>query len=156
WWNEYFPKQPLVGRGFGFQSQWTKPAAYNPTATDFQQIVETGTLHNGLFAALDAVGITGTRFFVAWNVRLLILVLQVPFRRNDPGGFTLRFLALYLAVMIVSYWGGAATMGSFLPGVFALAGVFLRLRQEARSEERPRLAPPPRHRPVPKRQLVPA
>ena len=40
----------------------------------------------------------------------------------------LRFLALYLAVAVISYWFGALTVGAFLPQELALAGVFLRLQ----------------------------
>jgi hypothetical protein len=41
----------------------------------------------------------------------------------------LRFLALYLAVWIGSYWWGALHVGMFLPQEFALAGVLLRLQE---------------------------
>ena len=131
WWHEYFPKRPLVGRGFGFSSEWTKTSVYNPMATDYQQTIEVGNIHNGLFASLDAVGIIGTLFFIAWNVQLLSRTFRVSFDKANPAGFALRFLALQLAVNLLCYWFGAATLGSFLPQQFALAGVFLKLYREA-------------------------
>jgi O-antigen ligase len=129
WWHEYFPQHRLVGRGFGFKSEWTKPSAYNPRATDYKQMVEVGNIHNGLFASLDAVGIIGTLFFIAWNVQLLFRTFRVSFDKTNPAGFALRFLALQLAVSILCYWFGAVTLGTFLPQQFALAGVFLKLHR---------------------------
>ena len=90
WWSEYFPKRPLVGRGFGFQSDWTKPSIYQ--GTDYRQMIEVGNIHNGLFASLDAVGIIGTIFFIAWNVQLLFRTFRVSFDKANPAGFALRFL----------------------------------------------------------------
>jgi O-antigen ligase len=127
WWRQYFPKQPLFGRGFGFRSQWVENSTDRSLAVDYEQTVETGNIHNGFFASLDAIGIVGTLFFVLWALRLLFLVSSVRFERDDPTGFALRFLALQLSVSILSYWLGAVTLGTFLPGEFALAGVFLRL-----------------------------
>jgi hypothetical protein len=131
WWNEYFPRRPLLGRGFGFQSEWTKTSVYIPTGADYQQMVEVGNIHNGLFASLDAVGIIGTLFFVVWNGQILLRALRVSFDKSNPAGFALRFLALQLGVSIICYWFGASTLGTFLPQQFALAGVFLRLYREA-------------------------
>ena len=132
WWNEYFPKRPLLGRGFGFQSDWTKPSVYKGV-TDYPQMIEVGNIHNGFFASLDAVGIIGTIFFIAWNIQLLFRTFRVSFDKTNPAGFALRFLGLQLAVSILCYWFGATTLGSFLPGQFALAGVFLKLQSESRS-----------------------
>jgi O-antigen ligase len=135
WANEYFPVQPWLGRGFGFRSEWSQRSIYTYRgATDYPQMVETGNLHNGFLAALDTFGIVGTLFFIAWNVRLLIQTFRVKLRRNDPGGIALRFLALYLAVLIISYWVGSSSVGSFLPLEFALAGVFLRLQSSVNPE----------------------
>jgi O-antigen ligase len=130
WTQEYFPRHPWLGRGFGFRSQWAEPPIYKPTAVDYRQTVEVGNIHNGLLASLDAFGLVGTAFFVLWNLRLLLRTFRVPFERADHGGMVLRFIALYLAVSIISYWIGAQNVGSFLPQEFALAGVFLRLQHE--------------------------
>ena len=97
-------------------------------------MVEVGNIHNGLFASLDAVGIIGTIFFIAWNVQLLFRTFRVSFDKANPAGFALRFLALQLAVSILCYWFGAVTLGTFLPRQFALAGVFLKLHRGADSE----------------------
>ncbi|MBA2434082.1 MAG: hypothetical protein H0V54_03170 [Chthoniobacterales bacterium] len=130
WWKDVFPKQPLVGRGFGFKSSWADPTLNRPGAPDYyQQMVEVGNIHNGLFASLDAVGIIGTLFFVAWNVILLRRTVHVSFDRENPAGFALRFVALQLAVPILAFWLGAVTLGTFLPGQFAMAGLFLRLQR---------------------------
>ena len=130
WAEDYFPQQPWFGRGFGFKSEWAKrsPSIYRG-AVDYPQMVETGNIHNGLFAALDAFGVVGTIFFVVWNLRLLARTFRVSFRISQAGGMALRFLALYLASLIIAYWFGAYNVGSFLPQQFALAGVFLRLQQ---------------------------
>lgn len=144
WGKDYFPAQPWLGRGFGFKSQWAQRSRFlYPGAPDYRQMAETGNLHNGLFAAVDAFGIVGTIFFVAWNVVLLIRTFRVSFQIDSPGGTALRFLALYLAVWIISYWFGALNVGTFLPQEFALAGVFLRLRGTIVDEQSARRAPSP-------------
>jgi len=97
-------------------------------------MVETGSIHNGLFAALDAFGVIGTIFFVVWNLRILLSTFRVSFGKHEASGTALRFLALYLAVWILSYWFGAQTVGLFLPLQFALVGVFLRLQQAITSD----------------------
>jgi hypothetical protein len=129
WADRYFPLHPWLGRGFGFQSQWVQRSIYNPQAVDYRQMVEVGNIHNGFFATVDAFGIVGTLFFIIWNVRLLVRAFRVPFRRDDPGGIALRFVALILGASILCYWVGAASVGSFLPQEFALAGLFLGLRR---------------------------
>ncbi|MGH8094368.1 MAG: hypothetical protein ACREIF_12990, partial [Chthoniobacterales bacterium] len=133
WYRKYFPKHPVLGRGFGFQSDWTERSSDVGRGTDFDQLVETGNVHNGFLATLDTLGILGAIFFIAWNIRLLIETFGVRFDGDAETGFARRFLAIYLAVMILSYWIGASSVGSFLPQEFALAGVFLRLQAAARS-----------------------
>jgi O-Antigen ligase len=130
WLRNYFPAHPFLGRGFGFKSKWAQASRYRYDPNANQQSVETGNIHNGFLAALDCFGIVGTIPFVLWNFRLLVRTFQVPPPRNDPEGIALRFLAIYLAVWIMCYWMGAATVGSFLPREFALAAVFLRLQRE--------------------------
>jgi len=127
WIHDYFPMHPWLGRGFGFGRDWAKTNALNPKATDYRQVVEVQNIHNGLFATVDTFGIVGAIFFVIWNLRILARTFRVSFQRNDACGMTLRFLALYLVVYIISYWFGALHVGMFLPQEFALAGVFLRL-----------------------------
>jgi hypothetical protein len=134
WTREYFPVHPWLGRGFGFNSRWGEISVYKNDPYATIQVIETGNIHNGFLASLDTFGIVGTIFFVIWNLRLLGQALQVPFRRKHPEDMALRFLALYLAVSIISYWIGAQDVGSFLPREFALAGVFLRLRQSLESD----------------------
>ena len=106
------------------------PSAYDPKAIDYRATVEVQNIHNGLFAALDTFGIVGTIFFVLWNLRILARTFRVSFQRTYAGGMALRFLAIYLAVWIISYWFGALNVGGFLPQELALTGVFLRLRHE--------------------------
>lgn len=131
WRREYFPAHPYLGRGFGFRSQWAKSSVLPYGAYETQQVVETGNIHNGLFSTLDAFGLIGTTFFVLWNLRLLGRTFRVPHPRKDPDAMVLRFLALYLAVWIISYWYGAQSVGMFLPQEFAVASVFLRLQRES-------------------------
>ena len=155
WAQEYFPRQPFLGRGFGFNAEMAKPSIYHKTATDYQQTVEVQNLHNGLFATLDSFGIIGTIFFVIWVARIFIRTLKVSFNKTDPTGVTLRFVALYLGVWIVAYWFGAQTVGSFLPLQFALAGVLIRLQEAARTAI-PRSVSPEPHLPVGRSALAPA
>ena len=129
WMHDYFPAHPWLGRGFGFRREWAKPNALNPKGLDYRASVEVQNIHNGLFAAVDTFGIVGTIFFVIWNLRILARTFRVSFQRNDASGMALRFLALYLAVWIGSYWWGALHVGMFLPQEFALAAVFLRLQE---------------------------
>lgn len=131
WLRQYFPVHPLVGRGFGFRSDWAKN--YSPivaTADANQQMVETGNIHNGFFSALDAFGMVGTIFFVLWNIRLFWLTFQVAQPGREPSALAFRFLGLYLATFIFCFWGGAPSIGGVLPQEFALAAVFLRLQRE--------------------------
>src|SRR5215831_257525 len=135
WERQYFPKHPWLGRGFGFKSEWGQRSTYKSDPYDSVWTVETGNLHNGFLASLDSIGIVGTLFFVIWNLRLLVRTLQVPFRRDDPNGMVLRFIAVYLAVSIISYWFGAQDVGNFLSHQLVLAGVFLRLQSDRAAVE---------------------
>ncbi|MBA3544342.1 MAG: hypothetical protein H0T83_07880 [Chthoniobacterales bacterium] len=128
WTQQFFPRHPVIGRGFGFKSEWVQRDTDLGRATDYQQMVETGNIHNGFLATLDAVGILGTVFFIGWNIRLLVLCLGVGFEKDDETAFVRRFLALYLGVTLLFYWIGATAIGTSLPGEFALAGVLLRLQ----------------------------
>jgi O-antigen ligase len=143
WTRQYFPVHPFIGRGFGFKSDWGKKLTYRQNMYDTIQVIETGNIHNGFLASLDAMGIIGTIFFVLWNLRLLIRTLRIPFNKDDPAGVVLRFVALYLGVTIISYWMGAQDVGSFLPREFALAGLLLRLQREDKLvAEAPTSSPP--------------
>jgi hypothetical protein len=156
WAHDYFPVYPLLGRGFGFKSQWAMGSVskFNPN-WDIQA-VETGSIHNGLFATLDTFGIIGTIFFVVWNMRLLARAVRLPFGKKNPEYTALRFLALYLAVWIISYWFGALNVGMFLPQEFALAGAFIRLQEAITSEELPDEVTPDKLQPGPREELATA
>jgi hypothetical protein len=134
WTKEYFPEHALLGRGFGFKSDWSKQSTTYQGAIDYRQTVEVGNIHNGLFSTLDTFGIVGTIFFVIWNLRVLARTFRVSFRRRDAAAIALRFLALFLSVSIISYWYGAQNVGTFLPQEFALVAVFLRLQHAIESE----------------------
>src|SRR5262249_54651827 len=135
WEREYFPKHPWLGRGFGFKSEWAQKSTYKSDIYDSVWTVETGNIHNGFLASLDSMGIVGTLFFVIWNLRLLVRTLQVPFRRDDPNGVVFRFIALYLAVSIISYWFFAQDLGTFLSHELILVGLFLRLQSDGAAVE---------------------
>ena len=157
WATEYFPEQPWLGRGFGFKSQWAKGSVYKYNPNWDLQTVETGNIHNGLFATVDTFGIIGTIFFVIWNLRLLARTFRLPFGKTNPEYTALRFLALYLAVWIVAYWFGSLNVGTFLPLEFALAGVFLRLKEAITSDELPDNAvSPDKLQPGPREELATA
>ena len=134
WQREFFPLHPWIGRGFGFKGEWARPSVYRYDPEANRRAVEIGEVHNGLFAAVDAFGIIGAIFFVVWNARLLATALTVPFDKRAPSELPLRFLALYLATLIITYWFGAADVGSFLPTEFAIAGVLLHLRRTSNSD----------------------
>lgn len=134
WLKEYFPHQPLLGRGFGFKSDWVQADVSRFGKQDYQQMVEVGNIHNGLFAALDAVGIIGTLFFFVWTLQLLWSALRSSFESMGSTKFTLRFISLQLAVSTLTYWLGAVTLGTFLPGAFALAGLLFRLKTDGKRE----------------------
>lgn len=130
--QQYFPVHPWIGRGFGFRSEWGQKLTYQKNLFDTVQVIETGNIHNGFLASLDAMGIIGTIFFVIWNFRLLVRTMRVAFNKEDPAGIVLRFIALYLGVSIISYWMGAQDVGTFLPREFALAGAFLHLQHQGK------------------------
>jgi hypothetical protein len=146
WQQQYFPQHPLIGRGFGFKSEFAK----NATGTGTQEnnpnwdleAVEVGNIHNGFFSSVDAIGIIGTVFFVFWNLRILRRTFSVTFRDKSPMAFTLRFLALNLGASIIFYWFGASTLGSFLPQEFAITAVIIRLQDAlAAKTQRPERRP---------------
>jgi O-antigen ligase len=147
WRQQYFSAHPWFGRGFGFRSEWAKGPILLSGPTDYRQTVEVGDLHNGLFASLDAFGTIGTIFFAIWNIGLFVRI----FRRADADQHSraLRFVGLCLAVYIMSYWGGALNLGTFLPQEFALAAVFLRLQRETSFRSAPV------RRKIPRGELVP-
>lgn len=132
--REFFPARPWLGRGFGFKSEWGRVLAYRTDVEANRQNVETGNIHNGFLSCLDSFGVVGTFFFVLWNLSLLRRSLRVPFRKRDPEGVALRFVALYLATSIIAFWMGAPNVGTFLPTEFALAGVLVRLQRESEVE----------------------
>lgn len=136
--KEYFPEHRWFGRGFGFRSAGVQASVYVYNPNWDRDAVEVGNIHSGFFATLDAIGIVGTFFFIFWNLRLLRRIFRVSVRRKDPAVTALRFLGLYLAVVILFYWMGASTVGTLLPQEFALAGVFLRLQQTVESDDRKR------------------
>ncbi|CAN5377464.1 hypothetical protein BH20VER3_BH20VER3_02640 [soil metagenome] len=141
--KDYFPQHPWIGRGFGFRPEWTEDSLFIAKAVDYQQWVEVGNIHNGSLASLDALGIIGTIFFAIWNIRLLFQTLQVSFAVKSEGSFTLRFVALGLAVSVLAFWLGAVTVGTYLPQFFASAGVFLGLKRRLKEEQKAvRLADP--------------
>jgi len=155
WWRQYFPEQPILGRGFGFKMEWSKQSVYYGSTVDHRQMVETGNIHNGFLAALDTFGILGTIFFIAWNVVMLLRAFRVSYDQRRGDYLALRFLALYLAVSIIFYWGGATSIGSFLPREFALAGLFLRLSRDLKpAEEKRRREPTPATHRQFRRELV--
>src|SRR5262249_51837979 len=135
WERQYFPEHPWFGRGFGFKSEWAQGSINKSDIYDSVRAVETGVIHNGFLASLDSMGIVGTLFFVIWNLRLLVRTLQVPFPRDGPNGLVFRFIALYLAVSIISYGIGAHGLGTFLSHELILAGVFLRLQSDRAAVE---------------------
>jgi hypothetical protein len=128
WGREFFPEHPLLGRGFGFRSEWAQQAVSKNNPYADKQMVEVGNIHNGFLSSVDAWGIVGTIFFVGWNLRLLARTFQVTLTRGDPYGMPLRFLALFLGASILCFCLGAPGVGTFLPQEFAVAGVFLRLQ----------------------------
>jgi O-antigen ligase/polysaccharide polymerase Wzy-like membrane protein len=141
--QDYFPRQPWLGRGFGFRSQWAKPSVYRYDPESNRQAIEVGNIHNGFLSSLDTFGIVGTAFFVLWNLRLLVRAFQVPLRKNDPAGIALPYLALGLGLWIICYWLSAASVGNFLSQEFALASVFLRLFREDESRRAASRRPAP-------------
>ena len=136
WKHDYFPVHPLIGRGFGFRSQWAEKSVSQQGAYEVQQMVETGNIHNGLYSATDALGLIGTTCFVLWALRILRRTFRVPLPEGDRGANALRFLALYLAASIIFYWVGASSLGGFLPQLFAMVAVFDKLQREIFSEKR--------------------
>lgn len=133
--KEYFPQNRWFGRGFGFRSAGVEASVYVYNPYWDRDAVEVGNIHNGFLATLDALGIVGTFFFIIWNLRLLLRIFRTRVHRKEPGATALRFLGLYLAVVILFYWMGASTVGNLLPQEFALAGVFLRLQRTFEPDE---------------------
>lgn len=132
--RDYFPVHPWLGRGFGFRRQFAAQSVYKYNPNWDHDTVEVGNIHNGLFAALDTFGVIGTIFFVIWNLRFLARAMRLSFGKDNSEYMALRFLALYMAVLVLAYWLGAQNVGSFLPLQFALAGAFIRLQDAIASE----------------------
>lgn len=135
--HDYFPLHPWLGRGFGFRSEYATLSTDIAYERDFTQWVEVGNIHSGFLASLDALGIIGTIFFIIWNIGLLIQTVRVSFAEQGEGSFALRFVAIELSVAILSYWIGVVTVGTYLPQIFALSGVFLNLQRRKADQLEP-------------------
>jgi O-antigen ligase/polysaccharide polymerase Wzy-like membrane protein len=141
--QEYFPRQPWIGRGFGFRSEWAARSVYRYDPEANRQTIEVGNLHNGFLSSLDTFGMVGTFFFIAWNIRLLFRTFQVRLRKDDPAGLALPYLALSFGASIICYWMSAASVGASLGQEFAVASVFLRLLNDRQAREAAAAAPLP-------------
>ena len=137
WLHDYFPLHPLIGRGFGFSSDWAESTRYPSQLDEERMMVAVGNIHNGLYSCLDSFGIIGTVFFVIWNLGLLIRVFRLRFNSHVPGNTALWFVALGIAASIICYWLSAQTAGMFVAQQLVGASVFLRLRNLVTESARP-------------------
>jgi len=134
WYKKIFWENPLFGRGYGFDPIWAAPD--DPLIQDKNwdlAMIYTGLLHNGFLSVLDNVGIVGMVFFVGWNVvvlfRALRYLLYEDSKKSNPA---LRWLGLMLVLRCLTFWYGAANLGTYLPVQFLLVAVFNMLLLEQR------------------------
>lgn len=129
WMRDYFPQHPWVGRGYGFRSEWGEPSVLHYRPADNRAAIEVGNVHNGLFSALDNVGIVGTIFFIVWSIGVFIRILKLRFDSRLPTNTVMWFMALGIGASIICYWGGAQTSGDFMAHQFIGVSVLLRVQQ---------------------------
>jgi hypothetical protein len=129
WLHDYFPAHPLIGRGFGFASEWATPPRRFDRLDEQRVMVAVGNIHNGLYSTLDCVGVIGTLFFAIWSLGLLIRVFRLPFNPRVSGNTVLWFVALGLGASIICYWLSAQIAGTFVAQQLVASSVFLRLRE---------------------------
>jgi hypothetical protein len=150
WLHNYFPVHPWLGRGYGFKSEWAQNSLISHSFDDYRMMIEVGNIHNGLYSALDNVGIIGTIFFFIWSVGQFVRIIKLPFNQRAPGNTVLWFTALGIGASILCYWGGAQTSGDFIAHQFVAVSVLLRLRdvvvpaKESRERVATRTTPAPR------------
>jgi hypothetical protein len=137
WASKFFPEHPFLGRGFGFDPSLTGYSSYVSDASDINWdivCVATGSIHNGFFSVIDAMGIVGAVFFIFWQLVLLRRIVIYLLKEDNSGSNpALRYLALYLFITILSYWMGALNVGAYLVRFFVLASAFNALLLQHRS-----------------------
>jgi len=137
WYNNYFFKNWAFGRGFGFDPEFASDAEVSNTHNPFweKQMIETGSIHNGLISSVDCVGVFGAFFFILWNITVFMRVFRYLYRehRQDDNP-ALKYLALYLFVSILSYWEGALNIGAYTVRQFLVVAVFNMLLAEQRAK----------------------
>lgn len=133
WWERHFPDHPFFGRGFGFDPIWSNYDEQNQNTDFFEAIIQVGNFHNGMIAALDAVGIIGTVSLFLWCMlnlmRIFSLLLRVP-APLQPA--ILRWLSLYLIWLIVTNWMplGGLSVSRLVEPFLVLLALFIKVATE--------------------------
>jgi hypothetical protein len=143
WLRQYFPQRPLVGRGFGLNSDdmmATMPytsdeiGGYSSTLLSLSKysrdeaFVVGGHLHHGFYSTIDRFGLLGAFCFVCWTIvalrRMWGELVSSRTRAMNPA---LQWLGLYIITFTVAFPLGALKIETFLPAHLFLCGLFAAL-----------------------------
>lgn len=143
WIKQQFPQHPILGRGFGLNSD--DMMATVPYTTDEiggfgatllslrkysrdEAFVVGGHLHHGFYSTVDRFGILGALCFILWTfVALRRMFKELLSSRTRPMNPALQWLALYVIVNIIAFPIGALRVEVFLPHHLVLCGLFAAL-----------------------------
>jgi O-antigen ligase len=143
WLKQQFPQHPVLGRGFGLNSE--DMMATVPYTTDEiggfgatlhslskysrdEAFVVGGHLHHGFYSTVDRFGIVGALCFIFWTfVALKRMFRELLSSRKRPMNPALQWLALYVVVNIIAFPIGALRVENFLPNHLLFCGLFAAL-----------------------------
>lgn len=153
WYQFYFPKHPLIGRGLGvpYEDILATLSTYGGVNAESGQAMftyadrddsftATGNLHNGFLSVLDRFGILGGLPIFAFALIALKRFLGFILHNNITAeNRPLQWIALYGSMWIICYPWGALRIDDFFGVLIILLGIFNSLSASmARPEEKPR------------------
>lgn len=143
WHEKYFPRNPWLGRGFGFSARdfhvIMDQIYFSKTTTreeGYEGFVITQELHNGFLSTIDTVGVVGGLIFIPWCLVQLVRAVRLMLRHDawkQPP--TLRWTCIFLFMWISSFWVGALKFEDFTPPLIIMVALMLSLRRRFLSGE---------------------
>lgn len=168
WMTSQFPKNPILGRGFGLNFEdmiATLPfiAEEGSIESSFSKytraeaFVISGNIHHGFYSVIDRFGLVGALFFVCWTVCVLRRMFrEVLAARTGPMDPAVQWICLYVIVFAFGFPLGALKAENLLPNQLFLAGLFLALLKAREREAAPTALKRTRREPSPPAAATPA
>jgi hypothetical protein len=136
WYREYFEKNPVLGRGFGFpisarKTIWGSFDSANDKSLR-ESLVLVGELHNGFISVVDRIGVLGFSIFFVWWCSTLWRIFQSltksVYLNFNPA---LTWVGLYLANWTFLFSFGSLKFDHFIGPQLVLSAVLVRMMREA-------------------------